>query len=87
MLEVKFDGWRTQLHKDGEAAKAYSRNGNDLTRRFAGIRSCVDLSVGRDGRRVSPHLRRDRELLYRGSLNLTIFGEADYSSRAIHAAR
>lgn len=32
--EVKFDGWRVQLHKDGDQATIYSRRGNDLTRRF-----------------------------------------------------
>lgn len=36
--EVKFDGWRAQLHNDAETAKIYSRNGNDLTRRFMDIR-------------------------------------------------
>ena len=32
--EIKFDGWRVQLHKDGEAATLYSQRGYDLTRRF-----------------------------------------------------
>ena len=35
--EVKFDGWRAQLHKEGEDACIYSRNGKDLTHRFADI--------------------------------------------------
>ena len=39
--EIKFDGWRAQLHKDGEAATLYSRRGNDLTRRFRFIRDAV----------------------------------------------
>jgi len=35
--EIKFDGWRIQLHKDGDTAKFYSRNGKDLTRRFRAL--------------------------------------------------
>lgn len=35
---MKFDGWRAQLHKDGEEAKVYGRDGKDLSRRFANIR-------------------------------------------------
>jgi bifunctional non-homologous end joining protein LigD len=35
--EVKFDGWRAQLHKDGDAVTVYSRNGKDLTARFPTI--------------------------------------------------
>jgi bifunctional non-homologous end joining protein LigD len=35
--EVKFDGWRAQLHKDGDTVIIYSRNGNDLTGRFPSI--------------------------------------------------
>jgi bifunctional non-homologous end joining protein LigD len=33
--EVKFDGWRLQVHKHGNVVRFYSRNGRDLTRRFA----------------------------------------------------
>jgi bifunctional non-homologous end joining protein LigD len=33
--EVKFDGWRLQVHKHGNVVRLYSRNGRDLTRRFA----------------------------------------------------
>jgi bifunctional non-homologous end joining protein LigD len=32
--EVKFDGWRVQLHKDGGDVAILSRRGKDLTRRF-----------------------------------------------------
>jgi bifunctional non-homologous end joining protein LigD len=35
--EIKFDGYRCQLHLNAGKAKAYSRNGNDLTRDFAPI--------------------------------------------------
>jgi bifunctional non-homologous end joining protein LigD len=36
--EIKFDGWRAQLTVDGEVARVLSRNGNDITKRFADIR-------------------------------------------------
>jgi bifunctional non-homologous end joining protein LigD len=39
--EVKFDGWRAQLHKDGDAVTIYSRNGKDLTERFSFVRDSI----------------------------------------------
>jgi bifunctional non-homologous end joining protein LigD len=36
--EVKFDGWRMQLHKVGDRVVVFSRNGVDMTKRFAMIR-------------------------------------------------
>ena len=36
--EVKFDGWRMQLHKAGDRVVVFSRNGVDMTKRFAMIR-------------------------------------------------
>jgi ATP-dependent DNA ligase len=39
--EVKFDGWRAQLHKDGDAVAVYSRNGRDMTRRFPFVRDSL----------------------------------------------
>jgi bifunctional non-homologous end joining protein LigD len=39
--EVKFDGWRAQLHKDGDEVTIFSRNGRDLTRRFPAIRDSL----------------------------------------------
>ena len=35
--EVKFDGYRVQLHKDGKDVVIYSRNGVDFTSRFPAI--------------------------------------------------
>ena len=32
--EVKFDGYRMQIHKDGGHVALYSKTGNDFTRRF-----------------------------------------------------
>ena len=32
--EVKFDGWRVQIHSSAGTVQIYSRNGNDLTSRF-----------------------------------------------------
>jgi ATP-dependent DNA ligase len=37
LYEIKFDGYRCQLHLNAGKAKAYSRNGNDFTRDFAPI--------------------------------------------------
>jgi bifunctional non-homologous end joining protein LigD len=37
MHEVKFDGFRTQLHKAGADAKIYSKNGHDFTSRYPAI--------------------------------------------------
>jgi bifunctional non-homologous end joining protein LigD len=39
--EVKFDGFRVQLHKDGDDATIYSRNGHDLTRRYPDLRDAL----------------------------------------------
>ena len=39
--EVKFDGWRVQLHKDGGVITIYSRNGKDLTDRFSFVRDSI----------------------------------------------
>jgi bifunctional non-homologous end joining protein LigD len=39
--EVKFDGWRIQLHKNGRGAVIYTRNGNDFTRRFPALAAAV----------------------------------------------
>ena len=39
--EVKFDGWRMQLHKAGDRVVMFSRNGVDMTKRFAMIRDKV----------------------------------------------
>jgi len=38
--EVKFDGYRVQVHKVGSRAVIYSRNGRDFTERFPSSRSC-----------------------------------------------
>ena len=39
--EVKFDGWRAQLHKHGDEVTIYSRNGYHYTRRFPAIRDSL----------------------------------------------
>jgi bifunctional non-homologous end joining protein LigD len=39
--ELKFDGWRAQLHKAGQSAAIYGKNGGDLTRRFPTIAAAV----------------------------------------------
>jgi bifunctional non-homologous end joining protein LigD len=40
-FEVKFDGFRGQLHKVGLAGTIYGKNGGDLTRRFPTIAAAV----------------------------------------------
>jgi bifunctional non-homologous end joining protein LigD len=39
--EVKFDGWRMQFHEAGDRVVVSSRNGIDMTSRFAMIRDKV----------------------------------------------
>ena len=39
--EVKFDGWRAQLHLAGDDVIVFTRNGNDVTRRFRPIAAGV----------------------------------------------
>ena len=34
---MKFDGWRAQLHFAGDDVIVFTRNGNDVTRRFGSI--------------------------------------------------
>src|SRR5204863_37195 len=37
LFEIKFDGYRAQLHRRDGAAKLYSRNGNDFTGKFGAV--------------------------------------------------
>ena len=39
--EVKFDGWRAQLHKTGDEVAIFTRKGHDYTKRFPAIRESV----------------------------------------------
>ena len=41
LYELKFDGYRVQLHKAGLSSVIYGRNGGDLTRRFPAIAAAV----------------------------------------------
>jgi hypothetical protein len=41
MYELKFDGYRVQLHKAGLSSAIYDRNGGDFTRRFPTIAATV----------------------------------------------
>ena len=38
---MKFDGWRAQLHLAGDDVVIYTRNGNDVTRRFRPIAAAI----------------------------------------------
>jgi bifunctional non-homologous end joining protein LigD len=39
--EVKFDGFRIQLHKNGDEVRLFSRNGKDFTGRFPTVSQAV----------------------------------------------
>jgi ATP-dependent DNA ligase len=39
--EAKFDGWRIQLHKDGNLVRLYTKNGYDCTKHFGGLSSAL----------------------------------------------
>ena len=39
--EVKFDGWRAQLHKAGDEVAIFTRKGHDYTKRFPAIRDSL----------------------------------------------
>src|SRR5262245_1766724 len=39
--EVKFDGYRCQLHKAGDDVVIFSKNGRDFTNRFPGIHDAL----------------------------------------------
>ena len=41
LYELKFDGYRVQLHKAGLSSSIYGRNGGDFTRRFPRIAAAV----------------------------------------------
>jgi bifunctional non-homologous end joining protein LigD len=41
LYELKFDGYRVQLHKDGLSLEIYGRNGGVFTRRFPAIAAAV----------------------------------------------
>jgi bifunctional non-homologous end joining protein LigD len=41
LYELKFDGYRVQLHKAGLSSAIYGRNGGDFTRRFPAVAAAV----------------------------------------------
>jgi len=41
--EIKYDGYRAQVHVDGGPTKIFTRNGHDWTKRFAAIASAFKL--------------------------------------------
>lgn len=45
--EVKFDGWRAQVHIDDGDATIYSRNGADLTKRFRALKPVIEMIPAR----------------------------------------
>ena len=47
--QAKFDGWRAQLHKDGDAVTIFSRNGREITGRFKSVRDSLAEGAGHSG--------------------------------------
>ncbi len=43
--EVKFDGWRAQLHIEEGSATLYSKNGADFTKRFRALRPTISIPI------------------------------------------
>jgi len=41
IYEEKVDGWRLLAYKDRQRVRLVSRNGRDLTRRFAGVAAAI----------------------------------------------
>jgi bifunctional non-homologous end joining protein LigD len=41
--EIKYDGYRVQLHIDGDTRKAFARNGHNWIKRFSVIAGAFDL--------------------------------------------
>jgi bifunctional non-homologous end joining protein LigD len=41
LYELKFDGYRVQLHKDGLSSAIFGRNGGDFSRRFPAVAAAV----------------------------------------------
>lgn len=41
--EIKYDGYRVQFHIDGDARKAFTRNGHDWIKRFSVIAGAFDI--------------------------------------------
>jgi len=54
--EIKFDGYRVQLHIANDAIKVLTRRGNDWTRRFKKVAG----DAFADQRRIGDHRRRNR---------------------------
>jgi len=51
--EIKYDGYRLQIHLDKGRVTIRTRTGLDWTKRFSGIAAAFDIPVDR-GRRLQP---------------------------------
>ena len=91
--EVKFDGWRCQLHIENGKAELFTRNGIDTTRRFRALSEALSgvvaecaiidaelVAVDDDGRCdfVALHRRRTAALCIR-AFDLLHLNDKDYS--------
>lgn len=47
IYDIKWDGWRILLHKDGERVEAYTRHGNNVTAKFPELKT-VGKSIKED---------------------------------------
>ena len=58
--EVKFDGFRVQVHREGQHVAIYGRNGKDMTRRYQTVLSTEPTRqmVSSRRRRCRPTCRR-----------------------------
>jgi bifunctional non-homologous end joining protein LigD len=91
--EVKFDGWRLQLHKVGAHARLLSRHGRDLTSRLPTIASALAefnaKSVILDGELVAlshdglPDFRALHRRLADASLSVWVFDVLDLNGRDV----
>jgi bifunctional non-homologous end joining protein LigD len=43
LYEIKYDGYRIQVHIDGDSRKAFTRNGYDWVKRFSRIAGALDI--------------------------------------------
>ena len=96
--EVKFDGWRLQIHKGQDAVKLYSRRGIDMAKRFAGLRdACLYLpdcvidaelvACDTDGKPDFVALRRAQANLCVWCLDLLAYAGEDICERPLMERR
>ncbi len=74
--EVKFDGYRVQIHKDGKQVALFSKNGNQFTSRYPAVAEAVAKLPTKPSFSMpsSPRAtRKDRRTSKRSSVSAPIF--------------